>query len=188
MPTLPGEIEGGRDLGVAEAAVPQDQGHGLLAGQAGQCFADAPALVAGDDRVGDIRGDGVAVIGGLFARRAAATGTEVVERGMRHGDGQPAHRLSRRDRGAPEREEGFLSHVLGFVPGAEDAGGDRDDPRVGGAEDVFEVRADARPLLRFSSDGRRGWLGWNRHGYGVLPLRDLHTFLHTYRAPPEPEI
>ncbi len=74
----------------------------------------------------------------------------MVQRGVRRGDGQPARRLAGRHRGAPERQEHLLGHVLGLVPGAEHAGGDRDDPRVGGAEDLFEVASD-----RASSRGNR---------------------------------
>ena len=81
--------------------MPQDEGDGLLAGQPGQRGPHAAALVEGHDRVGDVGGDGVAVAGGLLAGGAAAAGAEVVQRGVRRGDGQPAQ--SPRPAGTEER-------------------------------------------------------------------------------------
>ena len=50
-------IESGGHLGVAQAAVPQHESDGLLAGQQGQRRPYPAALVAGDDGVGDAGDD-----------------------------------------------------------------------------------------------------------------------------------
>ena len=99
-------------------------------------------------------------------------------------DSQPIASPAGTERAA-EGQEHLLRHVLGLVPGAEHPGGDRDDPRVGGAEDLLEVgpdRSAARwarhrhPLLRAHGD-RPGL------GRGDSPMSDD---VHTRRAPPGP--
>src|SRR3954453_11909999 len=97
-------VEGGRDLGVAETAVAQHKGDGLFAGETGEGRAYPAALVPGDHGVGHVGGR-VLHGGGLLAGGAAATGTEMVEGGVRGGHGQPARGLAGWDRGAPEAQE-----------------------------------------------------------------------------------
>jgi hypothetical protein len=137
--------------------VPQDEGDCLLAGQPGERRPYPAAFVEGHDRVGDVRGDGSFAAGGLLPGGAPAAGAEMVQCGVRRGDGQPAHRLAGRHRGTPEGQKDLLSHVLGFVAGAEHPGGDPDDPRIGRAEDRFEIGSDAPSS------------GESRHGTAVLP-------------------
>jgi hypothetical protein len=136
------EAEDGSDLGVGEAAVPQDEDDCMLAGEARQRRTHVAALVARHDRVRDIRRDGTAVTCGLLTGRTTPAGAEVVQRSVRGGDTQPSHCLTGGDRGAPERQEHLLGHVLGLTARAEHAGGDGDDPWVGGAKDLLEVASD----------------------------------------------
>src|SRR3954452_8246010 len=89
-----GQVEGGGDLGVAEAAVPEDQRGRLLVRQPPERGPDGAALLAGDDGVGDVGDDARAVVGGLLAGGASAAGAEQVERGVGGGDGQPAASLA----------------------------------------------------------------------------------------------
>jgi hypothetical protein len=137
-----GEIKSGSNLGVAEAAVPQNKGDSLLAGQLRQRRPYSAALVESDDRISGVRGDRIAVDGGLLTKGATTSGAEVVQRGVRRGHGHPPHGFASRHRGAPEPQEDLLRHVLGLVLGAEYAGGNGDDSWIGGAEDVFEVGSD----------------------------------------------
>jgi hypothetical protein len=137
-----GEIKSGSDLGVAEATVPQDKGNSLLTGQLRQCGPYFAALVEGDDRVSSIWGDCITVVGGSFTGGATTSGSEVVQCGVRRGDGQPSQRFTGRHRRAAESQEHFLSHVLGLILGAEYPGGDGDDTWIGTAEDRLEVGSD----------------------------------------------
>jgi hypothetical protein len=66
-----GKIESGSDLGVAEAAVPQDESDGLPAGQPRQRRPHPAALVEEHDRVGHIRTGGIGMAGGLLTEGAA---------------------------------------------------------------------------------------------------------------------
>src|SRR5829696_1114884 len=140
-----GHVECGGDLGVAEAAVPEDERGRLLVRQAGERGADGAAFLAGDHEVGDVRGDGRAVVGDLLPGAATAAGAEQVQGGVGGGDGQPATGLVGRHRGAAEGEEDLLGDVLGLVAGAEDPGGDGDHAGVVTAEDLLEVRPDVDP-------------------------------------------
>src|SRR3954451_7966811 len=85
-----GHVECGGDLGVAEAAVPEDQRGRLLVRQPSEGGPDGTAFLAGDDEVGDVGYDGPAVLGGLLAGAATAAGAEQVEGGVGRCDGQPA--------------------------------------------------------------------------------------------------
>src|SRR5688572_9231174 len=90
-----GEVEGGGHLGVGQAAVAQDEGDGLPAGEPLERGADAAAVVEGDDRVGDVRGDRlVAGPDGQLAGGAPAAGAEGVQGGVGGGDRQPAGGLA----------------------------------------------------------------------------------------------
>lgn len=194
-----GKIESGGDIGVAETAVPQYKGDGLPAGQPRQRRPYPPALIADHDRIGDVGRHPVTPIRGLLTAGATTSGADMVQRRVRRRDRQPAQGLAGRHRGAPERQEHLLSHILGLVPGAEHAGRDGDDPRIGGAEDLFEVSSDGPSLLR----SRRLR---SRHGHPVLPpdpaghravpvtcqgdrrTPTVHYEVHICGAPPAPRM
>jgi hypothetical protein len=95
--------------------VAQHEGDGLRAGEAGQRVAHLPAVVERQDGVGDVGRDRQRAAGRLLVGRAPPAGAQVVQGGVRRGDRQPARRLARRYRGAAERQEDLLRHVLGLA-------------------------------------------------------------------------
>jgi hypothetical protein len=172
--------------------VAQHERDGLLAGQPGEGGPHTAALVEGDDVVGDVGDDGIAGGGGLPGGAPAAA-AQVVQRGVRGGDREPAGGLGGRHAGPAEGEEDLLGDVLGLVARAEHPGGDPDHARVVGAEHRFQIGA-------HGPGDRR-----TRHGDVVLPLGTcppaargegdgghedgdpaptVHIECHTCRAPP----
>jgi hypothetical protein len=154
------------------------------------------ALVEGHDRIGDVRPDGIAGIGGLFAYGAPAAGAEMVQSGVGCRDRQPGQRFPGRHRGARERQKDFLSDVLGLIASAEHPGGHRNHSGIGGAEDLLEVRPHhpssrrrrhGAAVLPFDTPGRAAVpVGQCPHDGGACP--PLPYDVHTCTAPPAPQM
>src|SRR3954465_584783 len=111
-----GHVERRRDVGVAEPAVPEHEGHGLLPGQPGECGADPAAFVEGDDGVGDVGLQSVSG-GGLLTGSTPASGPEVVQGGVCGRYRQPSTRFAGWDGGSTEGQEDLPGDVLAPVPG-----------------------------------------------------------------------